>query len=119
MSAKDTCGVPDLLMFLMLFSQTVLTTDLTKTSVMKCNVLEVINIPPSSSLHSSPPVKMSRTGQGQLKDPSPWDGTSSFFTEPHMWNTYFISRDFQPTPPRSKIRVCCQISVSNVAVVLG
>jgi len=45
MSAKDTCGVPDLLMFLMLFSQTVLTTDLTKTSVMKCNVLEVNQAP--------------------------------------------------------------------------
>jgi len=45
MSARDGCGIPDMLLFLMLFSQSVLTAALTKTTTMKCNVLEVNQSP--------------------------------------------------------------------------
>eukprot|EP01126_Amoeba_proteus_P000328 TRINITY_DN10100_c0_g3_i1.p1 TRINITY_DN10100_c0_g3~~TRINITY_DN10100_c0_g3_i1.p1 ORF type:complete len:530 (+),score=109.80 TRINITY_DN10100_c0_g3_i1:299-1888(+) len=41
MCAIDGCGIPDLLLFLVLYGQSVLTSRLTKTEKMKCNILEV------------------------------------------------------------------------------
>jgi translation initiation factor 5B len=41
MSAIDGCGIPDLLLFLVLFGQAVLAEQLVKGDKMKCNILEV------------------------------------------------------------------------------
>lgn len=42
MSAINGCGIPDLLLFLVLFGQALLPEQLTKEDKMKCNILEVI-----------------------------------------------------------------------------